>query len=91
MPPRVTDHYRYWQSPPPQLSDRCLAWADRFRRGWRPSRRFRRDAYANKVYYLGVYFWEWLHYLSPLLDELTAADRLPTSSPTPVDTATVFV
>lgn len=68
-PPRV-DTYdngeRYWSEPPPQLSPRCLHCMERIKAGWRP--RLDYGYYGNSEY-LGVYIWEYMHVISPLLND----------------------
>lgn len=67
-PLRVADPYLYWTDKPPTLSARCVWWEARIRdHGWRPNRRIYRMGYDPSAHYFGVYIWEWLHVLSPLL------------------------
>lgn len=64
-PPRV-ESYDYWSDPPPVLSPRCLHWAKRIKDGWRPGRNIR-NGYDGNAHYLGVYIWEYLHIIAPML------------------------
>lgn len=67
-PPRV-NRYAFWTSAPTERSPRCAWWTERINAGWRPHRRIRTLGYDGGAEYFGVYIWEWLHVLSPLLDE----------------------
>ena len=67
MPPRVPDYYAYWTDPPPELSARCRAWAVRIEQGWRRNKRVHSMGYDESAAYFGVYIWEYLHVILPLL------------------------
>lgn len=69
-PPRVDDHYRFWGDPPPERSPRCAWWVARIEGGWRPNRRITCEGYDASSSYYGVYIWEYLHVISPLLGKL---------------------
>ncbi len=69
--PRVDHVERYWTSPPPEPSKRCLYWRMKIIAGWRGNSRIRGMGYYESAEYFGVYIWEWLHDLSPLLTEVT--------------------
>lgn len=60
---------RYWNEPPPELSLRCLYWMERILNGWRPNRRFRSYGYHESAVQYGVWIWEWLYVLGPMLQE----------------------
>ena len=68
-PPRIRypEFEQYWVDPPPEPSARCLWWVDRINGGWRRNRRIGGLGYSMSAEYFGVYIWEWLHVLSPLL------------------------
>lgn len=67
-PPAVDDETRYSHEPPPELSARCRYWLRRYRAGhWRPNRRVRRQGYHNLAAVLGIYIWEGLHVMRPLM------------------------
>jgi hypothetical protein len=66
-PPRVSDSYLFWVTSPPELSARCAWWTRRIRGGWRPGRRLRELGYDTSARYYGVYVWEYLNVISPLL------------------------
>ncbi len=70
IPPKLVGREieRYWTTEPPDLSARCRYWIRRIEKGWRGNRRFIRMGYDEAAEYLGVYIWEWLNVLSPLLD-----------------------
>ena len=74
MPPRVADIEQHWGEPPPVRSPRCAAWVTRIRAGWRPNRRISGMGYYDSAEYYGVYIWEYLNVLSPLLDGLPIPD-----------------
>lgn len=67
LPPRVTDRYLHWNRPPRQVSDRCHAWAARIAAGWKRNRRIGMMGYDAVSEWFGVYIWEWLNVLAPLL------------------------
>lgn len=66
-PPRVDDRYAYWTKPPPEPSERCRWWCSKIRAGWRPNRRVRKLGYDCRAEFFGVYIWEQLNILDPLL------------------------
>lgn len=76
-PPKVTNIEQYWTIEPPDLSLRCRYWIRRIERGWRGNKRFRGKGYHDSAEYLGVYIWEWLHVLSPLLAHKMRTDPCP--------------
>lgn len=67
-PPGVDDIETFWTEPPPERSLRLVWWLGEIERGWRPNRRIRLMGYHCSAEYFGVYIWEYLHVLSPLLD-----------------------
>lgn len=79
-PPRVPDVTDYWQHPPPAQSDRCSWWLKRIRGGWRRNRRIHAMGYHEAAEYFGVYIWEWLRVISPLLTELESESKPETES-----------
>jgi hypothetical protein len=67
-PPRVTDRYQYWGGPPPEISPRCQWWVHRIEKeGWRPNKRVRAHGYDSSAQFYGIYIWEYLHVIDPLL------------------------
>ncbi|WP_433568125.1 hypothetical protein ACQP1O_42995 (plasmid) [Nocardia sp. CA-151230] len=68
-PPRVDDRYEYWQEAPATLSPRCEYWLRQIRRGWLPNRRISAECYDCSAGWYGVYIWEYLHALAPLIAE----------------------
>lgn len=66
-PPKVEDHYEYWGEAPPERSQRCEYWVRQIERGWRPNRRIP-DCYCCGSEWHGVYIWEYLHIIRPLLN-----------------------
>lgn len=67
-PPRVADRYLYWLDPPPVLSPRCLYWSRQIERGWLPNRRIGSYGYDVSAGWFGVYIWEYLNILYPLIE-----------------------
>ena len=68
-PPRVSDRYRYWTDPPPERSPRCTYWVKRIGDGWRGNRRVPGAlGYDSAAEYLGVYIWEYINVIMPMLD-----------------------
>ena len=73
-PPRVTDHYEYWNDPPPEESERCAYWLAQIAEGWRPNRRLRGECYDCSAEILGIYIWEYLNKYQPALEAAMRAD-----------------
>lgn len=68
-PPRVVNIDVYWTNPPPEPSQRCIWWEHRIKDGWRRNKRIGKMGYHESAAYFGVYIWEWLNVLAPLLDK----------------------
>lgn len=68
-PAKVDDETRYWQYPPPELSPRCQYWSRQIERGWLPNRSVSRLGYDPSAGWFGVYIWEYLNVLYPLIEE----------------------
>jgi hypothetical protein len=66
-PARVADCYRYWVDPPPELSERCSYWVAQIERGFVPNRKWRSAGCATAASLFGVYVWEYVNVLCPLL------------------------
>ena len=66
-PPPVRDRYTYWGDAPDELSARCQWWVRQIERGWRPNRHIRREGYDTSAEWYGVYIWEYLNVILPLL------------------------
>ena len=79
-PPRV-DIWAFQERAPPAPSARMLWWQDRIRAGWRRNRRISAMAYTEAAEHFGVYLWEWLNVLSPMLLLLEADGEA--AAPTP--------
>lgn len=70
-PPRVTNSYDYWSDKPPEQSDRCTFWLHAIQNlGWRPNRRISGEGYDTSAHWYGIYLWEYLHVIFPILTEL---------------------
>lgn len=69
-PPRVDDVQRFWADRPPVLSERCRYWVRRYREGsWRPNKYVRMESYYTRAEVLGIYIWENIHVIAPLVRE----------------------
>ena len=69
-PTRVKDIQQYWTIAPPETSARCLWWVERIQReGWLPNQRIRSMGYYERAKFFGVYLWEYLNVLVPLIAE----------------------
>ncbi len=69
MPPPVPAALRmnYTTSPPPRPSPRCEAWVRRINRGWWVPAHVSRNGWSMMVCYFGVYAYEYLHILLPMI------------------------
>lgn len=77
MPPRVADVEEYWTTHPPVgPSPRCIAWVQRIRDGWRPNRRITSLGYYTSAEFFGVYIWEYLNVIYPMLDAIREPKRI---------------
>lgn len=76
-PPRVSNHYDFWVYPPPEVSERCLWWQARIRGGWRRNRRIGMMGYDESAEWFGVYIWEYLNVLYPMLDAIGRKEPPP--------------
>jgi hypothetical protein len=68
-PPAVDDRYQYWGEPPPERSPRCEWWVRQIEQGWRPNRRYLREGYDSASELYGVYIWEYLNVIRPMVAE----------------------
>lgn len=68
-PPKVEEVETYWGDPPPEPSERCLYWVRQVRRGWLPNKYISREGYHTSAEWYGVWIWEYLHILSPMINE----------------------
>ena len=66
----------YWSSPPPARSARCQWWVDRIQAGWRPNMRMASCGYYEGAELYGVWIWEMLNVLMPLLRAVEQADHI---------------
>lgn len=89
-PPKVDDHYLYWGEQPPELSERCRYWVRQIKAGWRPNRKISGEGYDSQSEWYGVYIWELMHVLWPLLHSIGPntgnAHGGPVDSPVDADT-----
>lgn len=67
-PPRVDSIESYWTQEPPERSARCAYWVERIRTGWRRNRRIRSLGYHERAEHFGVYIWEQINVLDPMLN-----------------------
>jgi len=69
-PPPVDDATAYWVTVPPVISPRCNYWISRHHAGtWRSNRWVRRQNYHGAAEWLGVWIWEYLNMIRPLIEE----------------------
>lgn len=68
IPQRVDNQQEYWSRPPPQLSARCQYWVDKLSTGYVVNTRITGQGYYTACEYFGVYLWEYLNVLSPMID-----------------------
>jgi len=66
-PAKVADVTEHWGGAPPEPSARCLYWLRHIRRGWRPSARVMSEGYHGTAEWFGVYLFEYLQVLCPIL------------------------
>lgn len=72
-PPRIPDdEERYWGQPPPTPSERCVYWVRQIERGWLPNRHISMNGYHTSAIWYGVYIWEYLNILYPLIESKRA-------------------
>lgn len=74
-PTQVKDVTEYWTSPPPEQSARAKYWLERLNAGWRPNRRIRQFGYHEAAKFFGVYIWEYINVLSPLINKPLMAEK----------------
>ncbi|MFL6096040.1 MAG: hypothetical protein ACJ71Y_11380 [Blastococcus sp.] len=66
----LDDATAYWNDAPPAMSPRCGYWLTRHNDGsWQPNRWIRREGYHAAAERLGVWIWEYLHVIRPLIEE----------------------
>lgn len=79
--PRVKDVTLHWGEQPPEPSVRLTEWVEKIKAGWRPNRRIHGLGYHESAEWYGVYIWEYLNVLMPLIREMEGKDderaRLP--------------
>ena len=61
------DIQKYWADPPPEPSPNCVKWVAKIQGGWSPNRRIRTLGYYSSAEWFGVYIWEYLNVLRPML------------------------
>lgn len=66
-PRRVDNVEEYWGDKPPRPSHRCVYWLLRFKAGWAPNRRIRSFGYYASAEWYGVWIWEYLNVLAPII------------------------
>ena len=66
-PARVKDVTEYWAKPPPESSATLTYWLAQIEAGWKPNSRVRTMNYHDAAEFFGVFIWEYLTVLSPLL------------------------
>lgn len=79
-PPKVANVQEYWEHRPPVLSLRCRYWVRQIVVvGWRPSRRISCEGYHGSAEWYGVYLWEYLNVVYPLLHALERTQYVATA------------
>ena len=68
-PPAVDDVQAFWGSPPKGRSPRCAYWVEQIEKGWIRNRRIGGMGYFEAAEWFGVYLWEYLNVLSPMMRE----------------------
>jgi hypothetical protein len=68
-PPRVSDRYVWWMYQPPHGSERCAYWVRQIEAGWLPNRSISMNGYDSSAAWYGVWIWEYLNVLAPLIDQ----------------------
>lgn len=71
-PDPVADRYEYWLKPPPSPSQACQYWARQIERGWLPNRRISSYGYDTSAQWYGVWIWEYLNVLYPMINRSRA-------------------
>lgn len=66
---KTLDETLYWLSPPPEPSPRLALWLVKINHGWRPNKRIRGLGYHEASNFYGVYIWEYLNVIRPLLED----------------------
>lgn len=79
-PDRVPDVAGYWGDRPAVLSARCTYWVRQILRGWRPSRRIAGEGYYGATEWYGVFLYEYLNVLYPLLRALERSQFVAAAS-----------
>lgn len=74
-PKQVKDITEYWTSPPPERSERAKYWLQKLNDGWKPNRRIRQLGYEGAAEFFGVYIWEYINVLSPLIHKPLMAEK----------------
>ncbi len=64
----------FWTHAPPEPSERSRWWIARFAKGWRRNRRIGSMGYHEASEHFGVYIWEYVHILQPLLIEVATCE-----------------
>lgn len=67
MCPKVEDITDYWDNPPAILSLRCKFWITKIFRGWRANPGLIKLDEEKASEFYGVYIWEYINILFPML------------------------
>ncbi len=67
-PRAVEDVEQFWIEPPLFRSSRCEWWVKKIEAGWRPNRRISMMGYYESARFFGVFIWEYLHVIAPMLE-----------------------
>lgn len=61
------NRYDYWTERPPMPSPNLLKWQKKIEDGWVPNARISSMGYDESAEFFGVYIWEYINVLLPLL------------------------
>lgn len=68
-PARVENVEKFWFAASPEISPRCVWWINRIQHGWKGNKRTRVLGYDEGARYFGVYIYEYVNFIYPLLKE----------------------
>ncbi|MEV6096952.1 hypothetical protein [Nocardia sp. NPDC051981] len=68
-PDSLAPYCKRTHNAPPDLSPRCRYWSRQIQRGWLPNRSISPLGYHISTLWFGVYIWECVNVLYPLIEE----------------------
>lgn len=63
----ILESYLYTSSPPPEPSPKLAYWVEKIKNGWKPNKRIRSMGYSTATQFFGVYVWEYINVIAPLI------------------------